>query len=281
MSKIEKALNKAKLKRWSSQENEQVTSVIRETPVRGEHEFVHIKTKTITLKKEHLEKKRLMTFLDNSRAVDFYNLLGAKLLKTINHNLPVTILVTSAIDGEGKTVTAINLSAIIAKATRKNVFLLDIDLRNPKTQDYLGCHFEKGLSDYLQGEEDLADLIINVADQNIFVLPAGKVFSGSSDVFNSSKMKKLFQEIRTRYPDSYLVCDSPPVLLGSDTVFISSHVDGVVLVVEAGKTPQGQILEALKALENRNIYGLIINKMDMSHRKYYYYHKYPSASLKS
>jgi len=172
MSKIEKALKKAKLKRRHSEENDQHSSVLKGMPVRKKRELVHINAKVVTLEREHLGKNRLMTLLDNSRAVDFYNLLGTKFLESTSHQVPVTILVTSALDGEGKTVTAINLSASIAKATRKNVFLVDADLRNPKIHNYLGCHLEKGLSDYLQAEEDLADLIINLGEPNIFAPPA-------------------------------------------------------------------------------------------------------------
>lgn len=271
MSQIEKALKKTKIKGFGSDDAEPGFAPLGNSILSGDGVAVHIQFKITGLDDIHLEANRIATLLKNDKSSDFYNLLATKVMESTDCKLPCAILVTSAMDGEGKTVTAINLSVSMARVTGKNVFLIDCDLRKPKVCHYLGCTTEKGLSDYLRGDEDITANRISNGKTNLYVISAGEFLLESSDIFNSQKLKKLFQVLKAQHPDSYIICDSPPVILGPETVLISSYADGVVLVVEYGKTTKDEIIEALDLLTGRNIYGVVLNKSEHAPHNYYYY----------
>ncbi len=272
MSKIEKALERAKKKRRHAGEKEPQAPALRAVPIVSEREPLYTHTKVIPPDRSHLEKHRLMTFLDDPMAMDSYNLLRTKLLERTRGQGHNTIMITSALDGEGKTITAINLAASMAREVKQTVLLVDTDLRKPMIQYYLGCNTEKGLSDYLRGEVPVADLLINPGLANMVVLPGGKPLSGSTDILGSPKMERLVEEMKRRYPERYVIFDCPPVLVAPDALVFSSYVDGVVLVVESGRTPKDQIRKAIDLLEDKNIVGLVMNKGEKTQRRSYYYY---------
>jgi exopolysaccharide/PEP-CTERM locus tyrosine autokinase len=269
MSKIEKALERAKtLREAGTQETHgqtpaQIFSVEEEKPV-------YTKTRVISLDSSHCEKHRVMTFLDDPGIMDHYNLLRTQVLQRTRPKGHNAIMITSVLDGEGKTVTAINLAFSIAKEVKQTVLLVDTDLRNPKIHHYLGCDTQKGLSDYLQGDVSLSELLINPGLDKMVVLPAGRPYSGSTEILGSPKMEKLVVEMKRRYPQRYVIFDCAPVLTVSDALVFSSYVDGVILVVEAGRTSKDQIRMAVERLEGHNIVGLVMNKAEGAHGGYYY-----------
>lgn len=258
MSKIEKAVEMARNKRHANQQESQC-QVPSEMPRLAEQCPAYTQTKVISLDRSHLEKHRLMTLLNKPKPVDCYNLLCTRLLqKTLNkgHN---SIMVTSALEGEGKTTTAINLAVSIAREVKQTVLLVDTDLRNPSIHHYLGCDGQKGLRDYLLADEPLAELLINPGIAKMAVLAAGKRLEGSTEILGSPKMEKLVKEMKRRYPERYVIFDCPPLLNAPDALIFSSYVDGVIFVVEAGITPRDQISKAIELLDGKNIIGLVMN----------------------
>ena len=186
------------------------------------------------------------------------------------------IMVTSALDGEGKTVTSINLAASIARDVKHTCLLVDTDLRNPKVHTYLGCKTKGGLSDHLLNDAPLEDLLINPGVPDLLVLPAGKALLGSAELIGSPRMEALVAEMKHRHPERYVIFDCPPILAVPDALVFSSHVDAIVVVVEAGKTGRGEIRKVVELLEDRNIIGLIMNKakaLDRGYGYYQYYHQ--------
>jgi exopolysaccharide/PEP-CTERM locus tyrosine autokinase len=232
-------------------------------------------TEAISLDRTCLEKNRLMTLLDDPEVLDYYNLLRTQVLwktRTKNHK---TIMVTSALDGEGKTITAINLAASIAREVKHTCLLVDTDLRHPRIHHYLGCGMRKGLVDHLLNDAPIAELLLNPSGlEKMVVLPAGKPLYGSTELLGSPKMQELVEQMKTRYQERFVIFDSPPVLAVPDALVFSACVDAVILVVEAGKTSSHQILRAIKLLEGRNILGLVMNKADKVGLQYGYYGHY-------
>lgn len=269
MSKIEKAVERAKKKRLLSQQETQA-QVPSEVSIPQEQGPSYTQTKVVSLDRNHLEEHRLMTILEHPEAKDCYNILRTQLLQRTRDKGHNTIMITSVVDGEGKTITAINLAVSIAREINRTVLLVDTDLRNPKIHDYLGCDTEKGLSDYLRRDVSMAELLVNPGLAKIVVLPAGKPLIGSTEILGSPRMEKLVKEMKARYPDRYVIFDCPPVLNVPDSLVFSSYVDGVILVVEAGRTPRGQIRKALELLEHKNIIGLVMNRVKEAQRAYYY-----------
>lgn len=270
MSKIEKALERARATRGEAQPEIAPGRQAPEAESESAAEVRYTQTRIVDLDKGHLEKHRLMTLVDNPDAVDQYNLLRTQVLLRTREKGHNVLMVTSVLDGEGKTVTAINLAASIAREVKQTVLLVDTDLRHPRVHRYLGTPMEKGLSDCLQYGTPVSDLLVNPGLSGMVVLMAGKPLLGSTEVLGSPKMEKLVKEMKRRYPDRYVIFDCPPLLTVPDALIFSSYVDGVILVVEAGRTPKDQIRKAVELLEGRHIVGLVLNRAQGSHYGYYY-----------
>jgi exopolysaccharide/PEP-CTERM locus tyrosine autokinase len=210
-----------------------------------------------------------MTLVDDPRATDCYNLLRTQVLMRTRDQGFNTIMVTSAVEGEGKTLTAINLAVSIARDVQQTVLLVDTDLRNPRVHTLLGCPEAKGLSDYLIRDVPIPELLLNPGVAKMVVLPAGNRLSGSTDILGSPKMERLVQELKNRYGDRYVIFDCPPLLTVPDSLVFSSYVDGIILVVEAGRTSKEEIRNSIELLDGKNILGLVMNRGE-SAREYYY-----------
>lgn len=272
MSKIAKALEKAKRQRRGRYSRDQSSDVrdqvdaLRLTPLQP----TYTQTKSIRLNTTHLESSRLHTLLDHALAVDRYNVLCTQILQETRDSGRNTIMVTSCIEGEGKTVTAINLATSIARKSQHTVLLVDADLRNPKVRSYLGFHADKGLFHYLEENVPISQLLVNPGIPKLVVLSAGKPLLRSTEILGSPKMEALVREMKTRYPERYVIFDCPPLLSVPDSMVFSSYVDGVVLVVEAGRTSTEQIRRSVDLLKDRPLLGTVLNKSRESFKGYYY-----------
>ncbi len=272
MSKIAKALAKAKKQRQNRSSRAQTSDVRASVDALrlDLQQLSYSQTKSIRLNNMHLEENRLHTFLDHPLAVDRYNLLCTQLLQRTHMNGRNTLMVTSCIEGEGKTVTAINLATSIARKAQHTALLVDADLRNPKVRSYLGFHAEKGLYHYLEENEPLSQLLVNPGLPRMVILPAGKPLLRSTEILGSPKMEQLVREMKTRYPERYVIFDCPPLLSVPDSLVFSSYVDGIILVVEADRTPEEQIRQSVELLKDRPLLGLVLNKGRGSFKGYYY-----------
>jgi protein-tyrosine kinase len=270
MSKIEKALERARKKRQARRGEAHGPAADEGAGLQGQGP-AYTQTKILCLDRRCLEKHRLMTLLDDPEAMDCYNLLRTQVLEKTRDKALNTIMITSVVDGEGKTITAINLAVSMAREVKQTVLLVDADLRNPKIHHYLGCPVEKGLSDHFLNDVPVAELLVNPGLAKMVVLPVGKRLSGSTDILGSPKMENLVAELKRRYPERYVIFDCPPLLTAPDALIFSSYVDGVILVVEAGKTPREQVHKAVELLEARNILGLVMNKSKEARETYYYH----------
>ena len=272
MSKIAKALEKAKKQRRDRSLQGEAFGV-RESvdALRLDlKQLSYSQTKSIRLNNMHLESKRLHTFLDNPLAVDRYNMLCTQILQATSANGLNTLMVTSCVEGEGKTVTAINLATSMARKAQHTVLLVDADLRNPQVRSYLGFHAEMGLSHYLEENVPISQLLINPGIPKMVVLPAGKPLLRSTEILGSPKMESLVREMKARYPERYVIFDCPPLLSVPDSLVFSSYVDGIILVVEADKTPREQISKSVELLKDKPLLGLALNKGKGSFKGYYY-----------
>jgi len=275
MSKIAKAVERAKKSREAHRgevealrlrdhAHEGAPGLMREQPV-------YSQTRVVSLNQSHLEKHRLLTLLDDPVAIDTYNAFCTQLLLKTQAKGHNTVMVTSCNEGEGKTVTAINLAVSIARRLQHNVLLVDADLRRPGIEHYLGLGVKKGLSDYLRKDEPISELLVNPGLAKMVVLPAGRPIPSSTEILASPKMEKLVWEMKTRYPERYVIFDCPPLLAAPDSLLFSTYVDGIFLVVEASKTPRKQIQEAIKLLDGKPLLGLVMNKFKGMLKGYYHY----------
>lgn len=174
------------------------------------------------------------------------------------------IMVTSALPGEGKSFSAINLAISMATEMDRTVLLVEADVAKPAVCQYLGVpEPEKGLVDYLaEPNLDISDLMLKTNVPKLSILPAGRRHAHSTELLASSNMRNLMEELSQRYPDRVVIFDTPPLLLTSEAVVLAGLMGQVVLVVEAGKTPQPVVKDAVALLAPNQIIGVLLNKSE-------------------
>jgi succinoglycan biosynthesis transport protein ExoP len=184
---------------------------------------------------------------------------------------PKTLLVTSANNGEGKTVTTLNLGQALAR--RKGpVLIMDCDLRRGGIAQNLGLPNDKGVSTVLSGEHDISDALQQYASQpNLWVLTCGPVPLYPAELLASSQMSQLLKTLCIRFV--CVIIDSPPVLAVTDATILSTLTDGVLLVAACGSTPRAGLLRTRRILANAGarVLGLTVNKLDRRFQAYYDY----------
>jgi protein-tyrosine kinase len=188
-------------------------------------------------------------------------------------NPPHIILITSAVPGEGKTLVAVNLATAISKETHRKAILIDGDLRKPSIR--LGAqNHSKGLSNYLSGETTLSEILLNSDVENLRVIPAGPVSKRTPELMDSKGLERLFHSLREAGDSTYMVIDSSPILASAEPALLSRMVDGVILVVRAGRTPKASIERAVKSIDGKKILGVVFNQMDLKPASYYSQYEY-------
>ena len=175
-------------------------------------------------------------------------------------NVPAeTIAFTSAMKGEGKSVVALNVAVALAGDHQGPVCIVDADLRNPSLHNLLGTANSAGFSSALADvASSPASLVVPTPVERLALLPAGDKPDNPSELLNSERTAQVVRELHRVY--DYVIFDCPPVLPVTDTIHLASCVDGVVLVIEAGKTNKRQVEEAVKLLGDVEMLGFILNK---------------------
>ena len=212
-----------------------------------------------------------------SPASEQYRKLRARILARTKQDFQNTIMVTSADVGEGKSITSINFAVALAREIDHTVLLVDADMRKPSIHKYLGIKTDRGLSDYLSGQVELSDVLINTGLGRLVLLPAGNACSNPAELLSSNRMKELVKEMKHRYADRYIVIDTPPVLVSADAISMSNHVDGVIFVVQAAKTSEKTVKKAINLLKGATMLGIVYNNVPDYLGKNlnpYYYHQY-------
>jgi protein-tyrosine kinase len=185
------------------------------------------------------------------------------------------IMVTSSLPAEGKTFTAINLAISIAQDRERRVLLVDADVAKPSIPTRLGLKVERGLMDVLDRGIDVANVLCRLDIGNLSFIPAGTTHRHATELLASDKMRVLVQEMAERYDDRVIIFDSPPLLAVSESSVLANHMGQIVVVVEAEKTPQGALMDALGRIDDTSkIAGMVLNKGPGTRRGYGYGYGY-------
>ena len=172
---------------------------------------------------------------------------------------PKSIMITSFSPCEGKSFVAANLAISIAQNIDEYVLLLDCDLRSPSIHPMFGLKDGPGLSEYLSEGIPLSSLLVKTFLDKLTILTAGEIPANPSELLSSDRMKKLIHEIRSRYSDRYIIFDTPPPHLTSETNAISRQVDGIVIVIQQGKTRKKEVLDLIDIYGKEKILGVVCN----------------------
>jgi protein-tyrosine kinase len=241
-----------------------------ETP----EEIHYTYTRKVAVEINSLRRYRLTVNGSDQALGEAYKLLRTHILHRTKREGRNTLMVTSPLPNEGKTLTIINLAIAISQKIGQTVLLVDSDLRNPSIHRYLDLPLGPGLADYLISGYPIAECLVHPEGlANLIVLPAGKSTSDAAELLGSPVMVDLVKELKHFYPDRYVLFDLPP-LVYADPLAFAPLVDGIILIAEAGRTPREEIVRAIGLLKEFPVLGFVLNKMDTGSLAYDYYSKY-------
>ena len=188
--------------------------------------------------------------------------------KTRNGNL---VMVTSALPGEGKTFTAINLAMSAAMEVDTAVVLVDGDVAHPDLPNILGVRKEPGLLGLLTNPQlQLGDVVVPTNVDNLLILPAGVQEPRATELLASAQMERVLNELSMRYPDLVIIFDSPPLLPTTEARELASHMGQIVMVVAADSTHQNAVKLALEMIAQCEVVHMLLNKADKTEVGSYY-----------
>ena len=223
--------------------------------------------------------KNLVTFLKpRSIESEMFKILRGNILFPKTGTPPKSIMITSAVPGEGKSFVAANLAVSIAQNINEHVLLMDCDIRQSGIHKLLGLADVKGLTEYLRGEIGEEQIFRRTEMEKLTVLPGGQSPHNPAELLSSQKMSSLLVEVKDRYEDRYIIIDSPPPQLTAETSAIARQVDGVILVIKYGSTPKDMVADLVDIIGRDKILGCVLNWFDLKTSSYYGYGKYGKYS---
>ena len=217
-------------------------------------------SRAVTLDRKKMALNRVLGLDQESLEVECYRVLRTQILQRTDERGGNVVMITSALPGEGKTLTSINLALTFAKAFSQTVLLVDADLRLQRIHEILGYESRKGLVEYLMEGAPVSDLMVWPGVEKLTVISGGKTIGESSELLGSRGMKDLVEDLKKRYPDRYVLFDVAPVLAGADAISLAPLVDHIVFVVEAGRTSARDVDRALRLLPREKVLGLVLNR---------------------
>lgn len=228
-------------------------------------------SKAIKLNPEIILANRCIAYLTRTPETEAYRVLRTRIMQLIKArgNAGNTILVTSSLPGEGKTLTAINLAFTFARDFMHTVLLVDADLRKQSVHEHLGYAKDKGLVDYLVDDCPISDLICWPGVEKLSLISGGRPITESAELLASPRMKELVSELKGRYPERFIIFDSSPVLAAADVQAFVPLVDYILFVVQAEKTSMEDVDHALQFLPQEKILGFVLNRAKTVLSSYY------------
>ncbi|WP_224362223.1 CpsD/CapB family tyrosine-protein kinase [Hyalangium versicolor] len=202
-----------------------------------------------------------------SAAAEQYRTLYYRLERMRDVKPMKIIAFTSAMPGEGKTVTAVNLALSAAKANPdRRILLIDADLRRSQVSSVLGIRGKVGLAELLAGECGVQDVVRRFSSTRLAIIPAGSTPEDPTQVLASSRMKQFLKAVRDNFDEVYI--DLPPTLPFADASILSHLTDGVLMVVRANVTPTKAVNQAVEQLHGAPILGCVLNGAEVSTTPY-------------
>jgi capsular exopolysaccharide synthesis family protein len=180
-----------------------------------------------------------------------------------------TLVVTSGVPEEGKTVVATNLALTLANADSR-VLLIDGDMRRPSIQSMLGVELGPGLSGCIAGNADPADCLRRLEPSGLYFLDAGGPVANPVELVQKAQFQELLKICAANF--DWVIIDTPPVIPFADAHFIASVSDAVLLVARAGVTRPAEFERAVRSLKGAYVAGTVLNSYDEPEERSYYAH---------
>ena len=190
------------------------------------------------------------------------NAMGKGSTPIPNGNL---IMVTSALPGEGKSFTAVNLAISIAMELDNTVMLVDADVARPSILNMVGLPPAEGLLDVVKENSlDISRVLLHTNIEKLSILPSGTPHPRATELLASDAMIRLLDDMAKRYPDRIIVFDSPPLILTTEARALATHMGQIVVVVQSGETTQAAVKEAVSTIESCPIKMMVLNQATQS-----------------
>ncbi len=203
-----------------------------------------------------------------------YRSLRTRVLHAAERRGLQALVITSAGVMEGKTVTALNLSWLLAQADGVRAILVDGDLRHPCAGEYLGIDAPVGLSEVLAGEAALEDTIVRLEPAGLHLLPGGTARDDAPELLSGPRFSAVLAELRRTF--DYVIIDAPPLGLFTDASVLIGRADAALVVVRSGKTRYAELDRVLEPLPRERLLGVVLNGADekLDESSYYYQRRY-------
>ena len=181
-------------------------------------------------------------------------------------------VVTSAGVGEGKTLTALNLSWLLAQTDGVRALVIDSDLRRPCATDYFGIDANIGLSEVLGGQIGLEDAIVRLDPSGLYLLPGGQPRDDVAELLSGPTYTRVLTEARRMF--DYIIIDAPPLGIFTDANVLMNRADAAMLVVRAGKTRYSVVDKLLEQMPRERLLGVVLNRAEEQPDPTNYYYQY-------
>ena len=218
----------------------------------------------------------LVTYHDPSCVeAEIFKILRTNILFPKAGKPPRSIMVTSAIPGDGKSFVAANLAISIAQGIEEYVLLMDCDMRRSTIHKRFGFDDRvSGLSEYLSNGQSFPSLLKKTVVDKLTILPGGRPPSNPSELLSCQAMKDMLQETKNRYRDRYIIVDSPPPQLTAETTALANYIDGIIIVVKYGSTPKEMTKELVEKFGREKVIGIVMNGYRVPATERYGYGRY-------
>jgi protein-tyrosine kinase len=175
------------------------------------------------------------------------------------------IMVTSALPGEGKSFTSVNLAFSMARERDISLLLIDADVLKPRVSELFGVRQEPGLMDALLDESlRVETLVMPTTVAGLSILPAGRSGDGTAELLSSNRMRQILAQLMARDPRRVLLVDSPPILITSEGKLLTKIAGQIVLVVRGGQTSMHAVREVVSSFGRMPLGGIVINEGRMT-----------------
>lgn len=227
---------------------------------------VAVTAKTVALDPDTLHENRVIVHGSDANS-SAYKMLRTRVLQRMRANGWKKLAITAPRAHAGKTLTAINTAITLAQDPNQQVFLVDLDLRNPSISSYLGLHTTLGVGDILLHDTPLEQVIVKPDIPRLFIVPSNEAFEDSSEMLGSPQMLRLTQAVADMA--TIVIFDLPPLLEADDMLAFSPQVDALLLIVAQGETRQADLERAADLIKDMNVLGTVLNKSDEDAGGYY------------
>ena len=226
-----------------------------------------------TVEAERVEPRLVAITQPHSSYCEEYRNLRTQILHKSQRQKLQSIVIASINPSEGKTITALNLSWLLAQTDGVKCLIIDSDLRMPSLTDYLGIETDKGLSDVLSDKANLNDSIIRLEPAGLYILPGGEARSDVAELISGPKFREILRQARDMF--DFVIIDAPPLGIFTDANVLINHADGAMLIVRTGKTKYSAVDRILESLPRDRMMGVVLNQSEdvLDESQYGYYKK--------